>query len=173
MTLLSRRSFLTSSSAAAALATMPSSLRASTPEVSLFPPGIQLYAVREPLASDPAGTLKALRDIGYEQVETAGFGKETAAHFRQLCDDAGLRVPSAHLPFQNATDVPALFAQANALGAQFAVSSFLVDLFGPGHPLPTRPVNELPPMPAIGLDGFKKISGVVGASPPISAACSA
>jgi sugar phosphate isomerase/epimerase len=155
---ISRRDFLARSGAIAACATIPSLLQAQASETYLFPAGIQLYAVRDPLASDAPGTLKALHSIGYREVETAGFGKYTAHEFRRLCDDAGLQVPSAHLPFQNATDVPALLAQANELGAQFAVSSFLYDLFGPGNPLPTKPIDQLPPTPPIGLDGFKKMA---------------
>lgn len=155
---LSRRDFLARSGAVAACATIPGLLQAEAPQSYLFPAGIQLYAVRDPIASDAPGTLKVLHSIGYREVETAGFGKYTARQFRQLCDDAGLRIPSAHLPFQNAPDVPALLAQANELGAQFAVSSFLYDLFGPGNPLPTKPIDQLPPMPPIGVDGFEKIA---------------
>jgi sugar phosphate isomerase/epimerase len=156
MNSVSRREFLARSGAVAACATIPALLHAQ--ESYLFPAGIQLYAVREPLAADAPGTLKALHSIGYREVETAGLGKYTAPEFRKLCDDSGLRVPSAHLPFQNAPDVPALMAQAKDLGAQFAVSSFLYDLFGAGNPLPTKPIDQLTPMPPIGLDGFKKIA---------------
>jgi sugar phosphate isomerase/epimerase len=154
----SRRDFLTHSGVLAVCATIPALLQAEDQQTYLFPAGIQLYAVREPIEADAPGTLKQLHSIGYREVETAGFGKYTARQFRQLCDDAGLRIPSAHLPFQNAPDVAALLAQAAELGAQFAVSSFLYDLFGPGNPLPTKPIDQLPPMPPIGLDGFKKIA---------------
>ena len=153
---LTRREFLIRTGATAAWATLPALLHAEP--ASLFPAGIQLYAVSEPLASDAPGTLKALHSIGYREVETAGLGKYSAPQFRQLCQDAGLRVPSAHLPFQNAPDVPALLAQARDLGAQFAVSSYLYDLFGPGNPRPTKPIDQLPATPPIGLDGFRKVA---------------
>src|SRR5580698_5126686 len=39
------------------------------------PIGIQLYTVNAPMQDDPAGTLKKLREIGYGEVESAGFGK--------------------------------------------------------------------------------------------------
>ena len=155
---ISRRDFLARSGAVAACAAIPSLVHAQAADASLFPPGIQLYAVRDPLASDAPGTLKALRTMGYSEVETAGFGKHTAPQLRQMCDEAGLRVPSAHLPFQNAPDLPALFAQAHELGARFAVSSILYDIFGPGNQMPTRPIDQLPPMAAIGMDGFKKMA---------------
>jgi len=123
-----------------------------------FPAGIQLYAVREPLATDAPGTLKALHDIGFREVETAGFGKYTAKDYRTFCDDAGLIIPSAHLGFQNAPDLRALFADANSLGAHYATSSVLYEVFGPGNTRPTKPNDQVPPLAPVGLDGFKKIA---------------
>ncbi len=61
------------------------------------PVGIQLYTVNTPMQEDAAGTLKQLRDIGFAEVESAGFGKRSAKQFRKLLDDAGLVCPSAHL----------------------------------------------------------------------------
>ena len=60
-----------------------------------FPVGIQLYMVNADLTKDPAGTLKKIAEIGYSEVETAGWGKLSAAQFRDLLRDAGLRAPSA------------------------------------------------------------------------------
>ena len=152
---LDRRSFLKRARALTVVSVVPGFFRAALAEGFTFPPGIQLYAVRDPLATDVPGTLKRLATIGFREVETAGFGKYTAKDYRRLCDDAGLRVPSAHLPFQNAKDVSALFADANALGAQYATSSYLWDLSGPGKQIPGGPLK---PTPAIGLNGFKKMA---------------
>jgi len=44
-----------------------------------LPIGIQLYMVEADLTKDPAGTLKKIAEIGYSEVETAGFGKLSAA----------------------------------------------------------------------------------------------
>ena len=38
-----------------------------------FNVGIQLYGVRETMKQDFYGTLKALKDMGYEYVEFAGY----------------------------------------------------------------------------------------------------
>jgi sugar phosphate isomerase/epimerase len=89
-----------------------------------LPIGIQLWTVRETLRSDPGGTLEQLRRIGYRTVESAGFGGLSAKQFRRLIDDAGLLCPSAHLDFRSA-DVGAIFDDAHALGAGYAVSSIL------------------------------------------------
>ena len=69
------------------------------------PPGIQLYTVGADMQKDPAGTLHALRQIGYVNVEAAGFGNLSPADFRKIIDDAGLKCPSAHLQFSSADPV--------------------------------------------------------------------
>ena len=88
------------------------------------PVGLQLYAVNSPLQEDPAGTLKAVKEIGFGEVETAGFGKLTAKEFRQLLDDNELRCPSAHLAFDLANLGPT-FETAHALGVHYVTSSVL------------------------------------------------
>jgi|SRR5580658_3578074 sugar phosphate isomerase/epimerase len=125
MTAQSRRQFLIRSSrlAAAALATpWVSRLAFSTPLGR--PAGIQLYTVNGEMQQDPAGTLKKIREIGFGEVETAGFGKLSAKQFRGLIDDAGLVCPSAHLPFDMSNLGPT-FEDAHALGAAYAASGSL------------------------------------------------
>lgn len=91
------------------------------------PVGIQLYAVRDALQADPAATLRALRAIGYGEVETAGFAGLSARQFRKLLDAAGLGAPSAHLGFEPGS-LGAAFDDAHALGARYAASGSLRSL---------------------------------------------
>ena len=78
---------LTITAAAAASAGVPHSLWGK-PLVTV--PGIQLYTVDKELKADPEGTLKKIRAIGYQEVETAGFGGLSAKAFRSALDNAGL-----------------------------------------------------------------------------------
>jgi sugar phosphate isomerase/epimerase len=97
-------------------------------------PGIQLYTINEAMRSDPAGSLKRLRQFGFLEVESAGFGNLSAKQFRGLLDDAGVTCPSAHLKFDVANLGPA-FDEAHALGAKFAVCSMMRSLvLGPNAP---------------------------------------
>jgi len=91
----------------------------------VLPVGIQLYTVNDDLQKDPAGTLKKIAQIGYREVETAGFGTLSAAQFRELVRDAGLRAPSAHLGF-GMQDTGKLLDDARTLGAEYVVSSVLL-----------------------------------------------
>ena len=120
-----------------------------------LPPGIQLYTVRQDLPKDTPGTLKQLHEIGFREVETAGFGKYSAKEFRQLLDDAGLKAPSAHVQFKG--DLGPLFEDMHTLGAHFATSSSLATSNMPPIP-PGTPAAQRPRMGPLGLDGFTKLA---------------
>jgi sugar phosphate isomerase/epimerase len=91
------------------------------------PVGIQLYTVKDAIQADAAATLKKLRQIGYGEVETAGFGQLSAKQFRALLDDNGLACPSAHLSF-DPNNLGAAFDDAHVLGATYAASGSLTAL---------------------------------------------
>lgn len=60
--------------------------------------GIQLYSVRDAFAADMEGTLKMLREIGYESVEFAGFQGRSALEIKEMLSRTGLRVSGTHTP---------------------------------------------------------------------------
>lgn len=105
--MVTRRSVLKGTAAlAAACAGMASGAAADAPAL-----GIQLYTLREPLAKDFKGTLAAIRQMGYREVETAGLLNQDARSFRAALDAAGLRAPSGHI-FPNSAQ-PLLFKMAS------------------------------------------------------------
>jgi sugar phosphate isomerase/epimerase len=63
--------------------------------------GLQLYSIREAMASDLKGTLQKVSSFGYEEVEIYGFTGTsyyglTPKIFRQLLDDNNLTTSSGH-----------------------------------------------------------------------------
>jgi sugar phosphate isomerase/epimerase len=125
MKALSRRTFLVRASDLGLLTMLSAGLpRLAAADPLGIAPGIQIYTVKDSLQSDPAGTLQRLHEIGYRNVESAGFGNLSAKDFRKLLDDAGLVCPSAHLNFMSG-EAAALFDDARVLGARYAVSSVL------------------------------------------------
>jgi sugar phosphate isomerase/epimerase len=125
VTALSRRTFLARSTDLGLLTLLSAGLpRMVLSDPLGIPAGIQLYSVNQSMQSDPAGTLQKLQQIGYRNVESAGFGGLSAKDFRKLLDDAGLSCPSAHLDFMKG-NIEANFEDAHALGASYAVSSVL------------------------------------------------
>jgi sugar phosphate isomerase/epimerase len=117
---ISRRRFLPLAGGALAAVGLPRQMWGAT----RFPIGIQLYMVGEDMKKDPAGTLKKIAQIGYTEVEPAGFGTLSAAQFRDLVVDAGMRVPSAHFGF-GTEDTGKLLDDAKMLGVEYVVSSML------------------------------------------------
>lgn len=151
-----RRAFLQSAGGLCLAATLEATFpRLCKADAMGLPPGIQLYTVRTDMARDTPGTLKQLRTIGFVEVESAGFGKYSAKDFRAMLDDAGLRVPSAHLSLTPTTCGPA-FDDAHTLGAHFATSSSLQTSLHPLN-LAGLPQGQRPSMALLGLDGFKKL----------------
>ena len=67
--------------------------------MAVIPISLQLYTVRDLAAKDFAGTLKEVSNIGYRNVELAGYGNlKTAKEAKKALDDAGLKVSGAHAP---------------------------------------------------------------------------
>lgn len=62
----------------------------------LGPIGIQLYTVRDQFSKDPEGTLARLAQIGFKQVEFAGYPPGSAQDVRKMLDRHGLTAPSNH-----------------------------------------------------------------------------
>ena len=68
-----------------------------------FNVGIQLYGVRNAMAQDFEGTLKAVKEMGYDYVEFAGYYGKTAEEIKEILDRIGLTCVSVHqgLDFYN------------------------------------------------------------------------
>jgi len=84
-----------------------------------------LYTVGEPLTKDPAGTLKKLKEIGFDEVEVSGFANLAPAALRKLIDDAGLKCPAAHLQF-GFKETAKVLEEAKELRVPYAASSILL-----------------------------------------------
>ena len=89
-----------------------------------LPAGLQLWTVKEELARDFEGTLRALKALGYERVETAGFLGKTASEFKAALETAGLNALSCHYSLGDLmTDTEAKLTAAREVGARFCMAS--------------------------------------------------
>jgi sugar phosphate isomerase/epimerase len=66
-------------------------------------PGLQLWSVKDALASDPAGTLRKLGAMGYREVELYEL-PASPLEFKKQCNDAGLRIVGGHFYLQSLND---------------------------------------------------------------------
>lgn len=69
-----------------------------------IPIGVQLYTVREEMQKDFIGTLKKIKEIGYEGVELAGYGGFTAEQLKEHLAEIGLRVTGSHIKIERLQD---------------------------------------------------------------------
>ena len=114
-----RREFI--GGAAAGLAALGMGPRAFAKKADR-PLGVQLYTVRS-LMSDVAGTLKAIRKIGYRTVETyVAEYKMSAKDLRAAIVDADLVASSAHFGYN---DFDSRFDYAKELGTELIVCSMV------------------------------------------------
>lgn len=61
-----------------------------------FKIGLQLYSVRDQMEKDMEGTLKAVKEMGYDYVEFAGYFGKSAEEIRALLDKYSLTCISVH-----------------------------------------------------------------------------
>ena len=66
--------------------------------------GIQLYSLRDTTKDDFYGTLKAVADMGYKMVESAGFYGNDAKTVKAWLDELGLEMCSTHTGIGLLTD---------------------------------------------------------------------
>ena len=61
--------------------------------------GLQLYTVRDEMAKDVPKTLERVAQIGYREVEFAGYFKHTPHEIHELLERYKLSAPSSHVPY--------------------------------------------------------------------------
>ena len=82
--------------------------------------GLQLYTVGDQMRADFDGTIEKVAQIGYKQVEFAGYNNKKAEEVRALLDRLKLRSPSTHIGMdQLRKDLDARAAYALTVGHEY------------------------------------------------------
>lgn len=128
---MNRREFMNSVSAAIAAASVgnTAACRSATADLTTdHAVGIQLYTVRSLMSANPEGTLAALAEIGYGEVELAGLNDQSARAFRDMLDRTGLKAPASHIAIgQLRTSLAKTLDDAATLGNQWLVVPWIDD----------------------------------------------
>jgi len=85
---------------------------------------VQLYTVREAIATDLPGTIARLAQIGFTQVEPYAFADRTD-HLAKAFADAGVSVPSGHASVIETDDPDRVFDAAESLGIRSVIDPFV------------------------------------------------
>lgn len=120
---MKRREFLAASGLIAATAAMlpiPHATAAQGRKLDRI--GYQLYTARDLMAEDSEKVLNRLAEIGYHEVEFAGYHGHTPSTVRTMLDKAGLTAPSAHVSLDNIREAPGeLIDAASTVGHSYLV----------------------------------------------------
>jgi sugar phosphate isomerase/epimerase len=91
-----------------------------------LPIAAQMYTVRDLMAKDVTGTIRAVAALGYDGIEFAGLYNTPVPELRALVDELGLRVSSAHVGLKELQgDLDKAIADYQALGCGIIVVPWL------------------------------------------------
>ena len=83
--------------------------------------GIQLYTVRDKMKADFEGTLARVAQIGYKEVEFAGYFDHSPADVKAILDRPGLSAPSTHIGLAGMDEWKKALDTAKAIGHEYVV----------------------------------------------------
>lgn len=98
--------------------------------------GIQLYTIRDAMSADTPGSLKKVSDLGYKNLELAGYSNGkfygyTPAEFKKMVNDLGMDIISSHTQVEAAgitLENAKLMADAHAeLGVKYCIQPWVND----------------------------------------------
>lgn len=102
-----------------------------------FGVGLQLYTIRDAMSADVPGTLKKVSDIGYKNLELAGYsgGKfygYKPSEFKKMVDDLGMTTLSSHTQVEAAgitVENAKIMADAHAeLGVKYCIQPWVEEV---------------------------------------------
>jgi sugar phosphate isomerase/epimerase len=121
---MDRREFLGAAGAVALGSVLPPACRPSY-AAKIGKVGIQLYTVRDQMKADVEGTLARIAQIGYKEVEFAGYFGHPPEHIRQYLDRNGLSAPSTHVAYENDDQWKAALDTAKQIGHEYIVMPWI------------------------------------------------
>src|SRR5258708_14248826 len=120
---MNRRTFIETSIAAAVLASRPA-WAAEAHQIDRV--GLQLYTVRDLMKKDFEGTIAKVAQIGYKEVEFAGYFGKSPQDVRKILDANQLASPSEHVPYDTVEkNGPETLEAAHTIGQEFIVCPWI------------------------------------------------
>ena len=98
-----------------------------------FSAALQIYSVRDYAEKDLKGTLKKIKDMGYDGVEFAGLYGYEPSEIKDMLDEIGLIPVSAHVAIEEMLEDPQKTIGAYAtIGCKYIAVPYLVEDRRPG-----------------------------------------
>lgn len=100
-----------------------------------LPVGIQVYSLREEASKDFEGTMKKVKELGYDFVELAGLYGIPAAEIKAILDKLELPCYSAHVSdLMGDGDLEKVLDDYVTIGCKYVVVPYLAEGLRPGDP---------------------------------------
>ncbi len=98
-----------------------------------LPVAVQLYSVRDEMQNDFYGTIKKMKEIGYDGVEFAGLFGEDPLKIKAFCEEIGIVPISAHVPYYDMLENPeAVLSDYAKIGCKYVAVPYLTEECRPG-----------------------------------------
>jgi sugar phosphate isomerase/epimerase len=121
---INRREFV-QTMAGAGLAIACTGVRGVPPATKLDKIGLQLYTVRDQMKADFEGTLARVAEIGYKEVEFAGYFGHSPADVKAILDRHGLSAPATHIGDISPDAWKASLETARTIGHDYIVAPWI------------------------------------------------
>lgn len=99
--------------------------RQSSPDIPLDRIGLQLYTVRDLMAESLEATLQFVAEVGYREVEFAGYFGRSPRAVRMTLDGLGLRAPSMHTDLGGLSTLDETLEAAQEVGHEYVVVAWI------------------------------------------------
>lgn len=115
-----------------------------------FKVALQLYSVRDEMAKDMDATLKAVKEMGYDYVEFAGYFGKSAEEVRAILDKYNLKCISVHCSYESILDEPQKHVNyLKTIGAEYCAIPSLKENKHKGHEAFDKAAKEITQVAAL------------------------
>lgn len=123
---MNRRTFLQTAGTVSAATLFGSRLGWAAGEHKINNLGVQLYTVRDLMKEDFEGTIAKVAQIGYKEVEFAGYFGRTPQQVRSVLDKNGLTAPSTHVQYDELDEkFPKVIEDSKTIGLKYIICPWI------------------------------------------------
>lgn len=123
---MNRRTFLETAATVTAATLFSSRFGWAAGEHKIDKVGVQLYTVRDLMKNDFEGTVAKVAQIGYKEVEFAGYFGRTAQQVKDVLQKNGLTAPSTHVQYDELDEkFPSVIEFSKTVGMSYIVCPWI------------------------------------------------
>jgi len=123
---MNRRRFLEATASITAATLLTSRFGWAAGDHKINKVAVQLYTVRDLMQKDFEGTIAKVAQIGYKEVEFAGYFGRTPQQVREVVQKNGLSAPSTHVQYDELDDkFPSVIEASKTIGLEYIVCPWI------------------------------------------------